>query len=307
MFTEVVFTEDGTHAEALSDALLGAGALSATVEDADTGNAAEQPLFGEPGADHSVAAWTRSRIVALFGAGADIDSAVAIAVQLAGLPESPSFVRRAVADADWVRMTQAQFGPIRIGTRLWIVPSWHALPAEAARPDAVVLKLDPGLAFGTGSHATTRLCLAWLAANLRVGQSVIDYGCGSGILAIAAKKFGAAETVGTDIDPQAISAAITNAGENAVAIRFELSTGFDAEPADVVLANIISNPLKLLAPLLSSLVAPGGRLVLSGILERQWREVADAYAPTLVLEVWQAEDGWICLAGSRDAETLPWR
>ena len=310
MYTEIVLIEDAVHAEALSDSLLDAGALSATVEDADAGNECEQPLFGEPGSAASangMAVWNRSRIVALFDKKQDIDVAVGHALRANGLSSPPRFDRRDVPDADWVRLTQAQFDPIQIGERLWIVPSWHALPDDARRPDSIVLELDPGLAFGTGSHATTRLCLAWLEAHLRAGQSVIDYGCGSGILAIAAKKMGSGETVGTDIDAQAVEAATANARINGVEVRFMATASFDAKPADVVVANILANPLKVLAPLLAGLIAPRGRLVLSGVLESQWPEVAAAYAPMLELSVWRSDDGWVCLTAARGQKDSSWR
>ena len=305
MFVEVVLTAmrdradafGRDHAEALSDALLEAGALSATIEDADAGSAEEEPLFGEPGAEHATAAWNRSRVVALFDQHADIDAALAEALLAAGIRAPIDQARRDVADANWVGLTQSQFVPIAIGRRLWIVPSWHALPDAAKKSDAIVLKLDPGMAFGTGDHATTRLCLAWLDQHMACGASVIDYGCGSGILAIAAKKLGAGRVVGTDIDDQAVSAARANAMENEVEIAFTPSSRFESEATDVVIANILSTPLKLLAPLLCALVAPGGRLVLSGILERQWREVAEIYAPEIVMNVWRSEDGWVGLVG----------
>jgi ribosomal protein L11 methyltransferase len=302
MFVEIVVVEDGRHAEALSDALLDAGALSASLEDADAGSIDEEALFGEPGGDAPAKSWKRSRVVALFDHDAPIDDVLRAAFDQVGITDAPTVERREVADANWVALTQAQFGPIAIGDRLWVVPSWHPLPEGADAADAVVLRLDPGMAFGTGDHPTTRLCLRWLAAELAPGRSVIDYGCGSGILAIAAKQLGAGRVVGTDIDEQAVAAARANAAANDVDARFEPSTAFVAEPADVVVANILSNPLKVLAPLLGSLVAPGGRLVLSGVLERQWEEVAAAYAaatPSLALEVWGVEDGWVCLVGSK--------
>lgn len=305
MYTEIVLVEDAAHAEALSDALLDAGALSATVDDADAGSEAEQALFGEPGSVASatgMVAWNRSRIVALFDQKQDVDAALGQAFRASGVLVPTHFDRRDVPDADWVRLTQAQFDTIQVGERLWIVPSWHALPDSAKRPDAIVLELDPGLAFGTGSHATTRLCLSWLDAHLGPGQSVIDYGCGSGILAIAAKKMGAGETVGTDIDAQALEAATANARINDAEVRFVATACLDAKPADVVVANILANPLKLLAPLLAGLVAPGGCLVLSGVLERQWPEVAAAYAPMLELSVWRSDDGWVCLTATRPRE-----
>ena len=314
MFVEIAVVTDRRHAEALSDALLEAGALSASLEDADAGSTDEEALYGEPGSEPPSGGWKRSRVVALFEQPPAplvhddphddaITDAVSQAMRGIGLDAPPSFERREIADANWVGLTQSQFAPIAIGTRLWIVPSWHALPDEARGDDAIVLRLDPGMAFGTGDHPTTRLCLAWLDRHLAAGASVIDYGCGSGILAIAAKKLGAAEVVGTDIDDQAIAAARANAGTNEVDIVFEPSSNFSGAPADVVVANILSNPLKVLAPLLRGLVRPGGRLVLSGILERQWRDVAAVYAPLIALDLWRSDEGWVCLAGTRDSAT----
>ncbi len=303
MFTEIVFQTDRSHADALTDSLLEAGALSATVEDADAGLPDEQPLFGEPGGEPELPAWNRSKIVALFDDQSDADAIVTEAFQTAGLKAVPVLERRSVANADWVRLTQAQFDPIHIGERLWIVPSWHDAPADALQTDSIILELDPGLAFGTGSHPTTRLCLTWLESHVGPGQSVIDYGCGSGILAIAAKKLGAGEVVGTDIDEQAIAASIDNAQINHCDVMFSTSKQFEHVPADIVVANILSNPLKVLAPLLCSLVAPDGQLVLSGVLLRQWEEVAAAYQPFIRLEVWRSEEDWVCLAGQKQVAT----
>ncbi len=306
MFVELVITEERGRAETLSDALLDAGALSASIEDADAGSVDEDALYGEPGSEPRASGWRRSRVIALFDGDADVDRALHDALRASGAGDDATHVdRREVADADWVRLTQSQFDPIAIGDRLWIVPSWHATPPEALASDAIVLKLDPGMAFGTGDHPTTRLCLAWLAAHVRGGERVIDYGCGSGILAIAARKLGAGDVVGTDIDDQAIDASRANATANDVDVRFTSSRSFDAPPADLVVANILSNPLKVLAPLLTSLVAPGGRLVLSGILERQWQDVAAAYASLgddgIALERWASDAGWVCLVGRRAA------
>lgn len=302
MFIEVVLTEARDRVDALSDALLEAGALSAVMEDADAGSAVEEPLFGEPGSEPATAAWHRSRIVALFDQRDDVDAALARAYDGSGIAPPVDCVRREVEDANWVSLTQSQFDPISIGRRLWIVPSWHALPERAQAADAIVLELDPGMAFGTGEHATTRLCLSWLDEHLPRGASVIDYGCGSGILSIAARKLGADRVVGTDIDDGAVAAARANARANGVEIAFTASSAFDGDPADIVIANILSNPLKLLAPLLTALVAPGGRLVLSGILERQWREVAEAYAPRMAMSLWRCEDDWVCLVGTRSED-----
>jgi ribosomal protein L11 methyltransferase len=299
MFVEIVITEERGRAETLSDALLDAGALSASIEDADAGSLDEEALYGEPGCEPPASGWRRSRVVALFHQSHDIDGALKRALRDAGIDELPTIEKRDVADANWVSLTQSQFDPIAIGRRMWIVPSWHAPPTDAA--DAIVLRLDPGMAFGTGDHPTTRLCLSWLNDNLVAGESVIDYGCGSGILAIAAKKLGAGLVVGTDIDDQAIIAALANALDNEVEIPFTSSKQFNSEPADVVVANILSNPLKVLAPLLTSLVKPTGRLVLSGILERQWEEVAAAYAPAIALHLWAGDSGWVCLAGRTSA------
>lgn len=299
MFIEIVITEERRRADALSDALIERGALSATIEDADAGSVDEQPLYGEPGMAIEATAWKRSHVIALFDSDADIDVAIASASHDCGITPVPAHRRREIADANWVALTQSQFEPIRVGRRLWIVPSWHETPDAARVDDAIVLKLDPGMAFGTGDHATTRLCLAWLDECMPDGARVIDYGCGSGILAIAAMKLGATHVAATDIDPQAVDAARANAADNEVTIELSLATAFSSPPVDVVVANILSNPLKVLAPLLASLVADGGWLVLSGILERQWQDVAERYAPFVRLQRWRVEDGWVCLAGRR--------
>jgi ribosomal protein L11 methyltransferase len=195
-------------------------------------------------------------------------------------------------------LTQAQFEPIEISSRIFIVPSWHETPAHA-KDDAVLIELDPGLAFGTGSHATTRLCLEWLDQAALEGQDVIDYGCGSGILAIAAKRLGAKHVTATDIDPLALTATRSNAANNGVEIEVLDAAALPAMRAAVVVANILSNPLKLLAPALAGCVAPGGWLVISGVLERQIEEVTHAYKQYLPLSTWRVRDGWACLAGCK--------
>jgi ribosomal protein L11 methyltransferase len=286
------------EAEALSDALLSAGALSVSIEDADEGTDHEQPLFGEPGLEPLEAAWARNRLVVLLPDEADADLMITLAAAAAGMavPENVRMVT--VPDADWVRLTQSQFEPIAVDQRIWIVPTWHKVPADAQQPGRVLLRLDPGLAFGTGSHPTTHLCLQWLARHELAGRSVLDYGCGSGILAIAAAMLGASPVRGIDIDPQAIEATRLNALANGVMIQAALpddsSAGWSAQ---VVVANILSNPLKALAPLLAASVEAGGWLVLSGVLERQAEEVAAAYAPWIPLTVHDARDGWVCLHG----------
>lgn len=296
-WTEIVIEVARDHAEALSDALMEAGALSVSVEDADEGTEAERPLFGEPGMEPTEAAWERSRVVALADEGADYAALVAEAAAACGIAAVPAFSLRPVAEQDWVRLTQSQFEPIHIGKNIWVVPSWH----DAPDPNGLILELDPGLAFGTGSHPTTRLCMEWLEAHPPQGLTVLDYGCGSGILAMVAKKLGGAEVYGVDIDPQAIESARYNSERNGCKIAYYLPEEFSAaahpNTFDVVVANILSSPLKLMAPMLSSRVSAGGMLVLSGILSRQADEVAAAYAPFIKMSVWAEHDGWVALAG----------
>jgi ribosomal protein L11 methyltransferase len=301
VYVEAVFEVDEASAESTADALIEAGALSVSVEDADADSPDEQPLFGEPGTEPTTLAWKHSRLVALLDGGENASSTLAEfleAVRESGIAlGAPSLVRH-VDEQDWVRATQAQFDPIPIG-RLWVVPSWHVAPPEAE----LVLQLDPGMAFGTGTHPTTRLCLEWLERAEVEGASVLDYGCGSGILAIAAAKLGAAHVQGLDIDANAVTAARNNAAVNQVLADF-----FDADHHpdahyDIVLANILSNPLKLLAPALIAHVAPGGSLVLSGVLERQADEVCAIYAVHgLPMHVAASREGWVCLASTHLAD-----
>ena len=288
----IAIETDCQHAEALADALLEAGALSASIEDADAGTAAETPQFGEPGSV-TTPGWDRSRVIALLEAGADASALVAACAPLAGLVDIPSFSQEEVAEQNWVQLTQSQFDPIRVSDRLWIVPSWHVAPD----PEAIVLVLDPGMAFGTGSHPTTRLCLEWLERTVSTDISILDYGCGSGILAIAAAKLGAKEVLGVDIDLQAVSAAKSNAELYTVSARFEDSTKEIKGQFDIVVANILSNPLKALAPAICAHVRPGGRLALSGILTEQSDDLIEAYSPYVALSVADSRDGWVCLAG----------
>ncbi len=299
-WTEIVIEVARHHAENLSDALMDAGALSVSVEDADQGTESEQPLFGEPGMEPEQAAWEHSRVIALAAADANHADIVAAALDASGLggnSEPVTYTLRSVAEQDWVRLTQSQFDPIHIGKNIWVVPSWHDKPD----PNALVLELDPGLAFGTGSHPTTRLCMEWLEAHAPEMLSVLDYGCGSGILAMVAEKLGAAQVVGIDIDPQAIESARYNSIRNNCEIDYYLPEQFSETlldaTFDIVVANILSSPLKLMAPMLAARVAPGGALVLSGVLVRQAEEVAAAYAPFIDLKVWAERDGWVALAG----------
>ncbi|WP_175945111.1 50S ribosomal protein L11 methyltransferase [Caballeronia sp. BCC1704] len=294
-YRELIAELDREHAEALSDALLDMGALSVSVEDADADTPDEQPLFGEPGLTPERSAWKRSRVVALLGQDADPAVLLAAASNDIGLEATPAFSLREVEEQDWVRLTQAQFDPIAIGERIWVVPSWH----DAPDPDALVLELDPGLAFGTGSHPTTRLCMEWLEQSVKPGQSLLDYGCGSGILAILAKKCGANPVYGIDIDPQAVESARQNSERNHADVTYGLPDDCPAGEFDIVVANILSNPLKLMASMLAAKVKPGGRIALSGILARQADEVAAVYAKWIDIGVWREHEGWVCLAGTR--------
>ena len=285
-FVAVRFDLAANEAEAWSDALLDAGALSIDVSDPFAGTDRETPMFGEPGEPPS-SLWQTSRIVALFAEGVDPRAAL----DAAGLA-MPVYETYPVADEDWVRKTQSQFGPIEIAPDFFIVPTW----SEPPRPGAFNLRLDPGLAFGTGSHPTTRLCLRWLRENVRDGESVLDYGCGSGILAIAAAKLGAAAVAGVDVDPQAIRASDANAAMNDVRARFVLPDGLGDGRFDIVVANILTNPLMLLAPALCARVRDGGRIALSGVLAEQTDDVLAAYAPWFTLAAVREDEGWVLLA-----------
>ena len=288
----VSFLTDASHAEPLCDALLEAGALSACIEDADAGTPDEQPQFGEPGSVNSPG-WMRSKILALFEPDADVANMLSVAANQVGLSEAPSFLIEEIEEQNWVQLTQSQFDPIRVSERLWIVPSWHEIPD----PDAISLILDPGMAFGTGSHPTTRLCLEWLERTVSAQCSVLDYGCGSGILAIAAARLGAGQVAGVDIDPQAVEAAYANAERNGVSALFADSTLPVAGEYDLVVANILSNPLRVLAPAICAHVRSGGQLALSGILREQADEIIGIYATWLPLSVADTREDWVCLSG----------
>ena len=276
--------------EAVGDALDALDALSVSVEDADAQTDAEQALFGEPGMPPPKEGWKRSRIVALFAEQAlaqDASRLLALQDFFAGCNVLGI---QAVADQDWVRLTQSQFAPVEITPEFWIVPTWHEPPAQAQQ----VIRLDPGLAFGTGTHPTTRMCLRWIATHNVTQQRVLDYGCGSGILAIGAALHGASAIDAVDIDEAAVTATELNAEANHVRLNAGLPDKASGQ-YQTVLANILATPLKVLAPLLRSHVAAGGHLVLAGILERQAQELQDAYAPYCTLQVSDREDGWILM------------
>ncbi|ADL56875.1 50S ribosomal protein L11 methyltransferase [Gallionella capsiferriformans] len=291
----LIVDTDAKYAEALSDALLEHGALSVDLLDADADTPDEQAIFGEPG-EPPPGVWQHNRVSALFDADADVAGILSTAAQIVGLTGLPEHRIETLADNDWVRLTQSQFEPIPISNRLWIVPTWHT----AADPDAINIVLDPGLAFGTGSHPTTRLCLRWLDSHLQGGERVLDYGCGSGILAIAAIKLGAAHAVGVDVDAQAVTASRDNATANDVhEVAFYLPNQAPGGQYDLVVANILTNPLRLLAPLLAGATRTGGQIVLSGILEAQAQDVMAIYQQWFDLNTPVFEDGWSCLSGRK--------
>ncbi len=280
--------------ETLSDALLARGALSVDVADAAAGTPNERPLFAEPGSAPALN-WRVNRVVALFAADTDLTATMADVLRDAALPPTTPYGMDRVDDKDWVRLTQSQFTPQQVTPRLWVVPTWH----EVVEVNAINIRLDPGLAFGTGTHPTTRLCLRWLDAQVRPGATVIDYGCGSGILAIAAMKLGAGRAQGVDIDDQALLAARRNAMQNQADVSFFAAADELKSQADVVVANILANPLTVLAPLLATLTAPGGMIALSGILAPQADEVRDAYRQWFDMHATEHEDEWVLLAGRK--------
>jgi len=280
--------------EILSDAFDALDALSVSVEDADAQTPAEQALFGEPGMPPPKDGWQRSRIVALFAEQAQADEASAL-LQAQDFFEGCKLLGvRRVEEQDWVRLTQSQFAPVEITSDFWIVPTWHEVPPQARQ----TIRLDPGLAFGTGTHPTTRMCLRWIATHTLQGQRVLDYGCGSGILAIGAAKYGAPSIDAVDIDEAAVTSTRLNADANGVQLNAGLPELAKGE-YQTVLANILATPLKVLAPLMCAHVQSGGHLVLAGILERQADELKQAYAPWLALDVADAEDGWILMTARK--------
>lgn len=296
MYRELVVIVARDVAESLSDALLELGALSVQAEDADADTTDEVAIFAEPGEPVAGNAWRRTRLIALLDPQAST-TGEALLVQAAlqcGLDEPLAASFRDVADQDWVSLTQSQFDPIVIGPRLTIRPSWHR-PVELGQTEVI---LDPGLAFGTGSHPTTRMCLEWIEQCLPRSATVIDYGCGSGILAIAAAKLGAGSVVAVDIDEQAVLSTRNNALNNQVKLIAHNTRQASPKPAQVVLANILANPLKVLAPALEALVLPGGSLILAGLLDRQVHEVAAAYTD-IQMTVFRSREGWSCLVGTK--------
>lgn len=290
----IEITVNAAQALSLSDALLENGALSVDVTDAHAGSDQESPLFREPG-ESGDPAFRQNRVRATFDEKADPVASLRQSCVMSEIRPVPNHQLTRIEEQDWVRLTQNQFSPIRISTRLWIVPTWHVPPET----QAINIILDPGLAFGTGSHPTTRLCLAWLDRHLQPGTRMIDYGCGSGILAIAAMKLGARQAIGIDIDPQAVLTSRENAGQNDVQAVFLEADAPRPEAAELVVANILSNPLIVLAPLLAELTQPGGTIVLSGILVPQSEKVAQVYRRWYEMSPVIEEEGWVLLSGRR--------
>jgi len=290
-YQQITINVNDAVAERLADALMEHGALSAAIEDAYAGTENAQAIFGEPGMP-TEQIWQQSKVIALFGENDDAAAMIQAASQECGLKDL-AYTSEILADQDWVRLTQAQFDPIQISERLWITPSWH----EAPEGTAVNLRLDPGLAFGTGSHPTTRLCLKWLDTQLKNGESVLDYGCGSGILTIAALKHGPGSAVGVDIDEQAIRASKDNAAQNNVDAQFYLPDGLPQGQFDIVVANILANPLRMLGEMLAARTKQGGRIVLSGLLDEQVEELSGIYRQWFDIEPAKIDEGWARLSG----------
>ncbi len=280
-------------ADLLSDILMDLGALSASIEDANAETPDEQPIFGEPG-DPPPGIWQQNVVSALFDDQVNITDIMQALSQTTGLANL-SYSTEFIAEQDWVRATQSQFDPIRIRDDLWIVPTWHNAP----NPDALNIVLDPGLAFGTGSHPTTHLCLAWLVDHVKSQNTVLDYGCGSGILAIAAKKLGASKVIGVDIDPQAIQSSCYNAEQNAVDAEFFMANQLPDEKFDLVVANILSSALSVLAPALATTCKRNGEIALSGILREQAEPVSNVYAEWFEMNAPVFMDSWVLLTGTR--------
>jgi ribosomal protein L11 methyltransferase len=302
-WVSLIIKVDDAHAELLSEALLEQGALSVDIHDAAAGTEQEQLLFGEPG-EPADKIWQNAEVAALFEKDIDIAAVIQEVEHSARISVNSNYRLEAVEEQDWVRVTQSQFNPIQISSRLWIVPTWHQSPD----PTAINLILDPGLAFGTGSHPTTQLCLAWLDQNLQQGETLLDYGCGSGILAIAALKLGASHVAGIDIDPNAVAASRMNAERNHCdQSNVVFATAYDGQDensqadtqVNVVVANILANPLIILAPILMSACRSGGRIVLSGVLREQAEEVMMTYQQWFNMQISGEQDGWVLLTGGK--------
>ncbi|MBU6459612.1 MAG: 50S ribosomal protein L11 methyltransferase [Proteobacteria bacterium] len=290
-YQSVIIRITGEHAEVMSDALLESGALSVEIEDAHAGTQKDEAIFAEPGMLFQI--WAASKLNVLFPESADIPAILASVTALLQLPQPLVYEQMYLEEEDWVAKTQALSGPVKIG-RIWIVPSWSPLPSS----EGPLIHLDPGMAFGSGAHPTTRLCISWIDEHLVQGESVLDYGCGSGILAIVAARSGAGRVVGVDVDPMAISASRQNADLNKVKVEF-VRPDASLAPFDLLVANILANPLIQLKSCFTSLVAPSGRIVLSGLLRNQASKLITSYAPEFDLDIAGEEEGWVLLEGPR--------
>ncbi len=288
-----VIAATADEAEIISDALMQLGALSVSIEDAQALTPEEKPIFGEPG-DPPPGVWQNNQVSAMFDETEDLDQVLSQLTQLTGIKDF-HIATKVLQDEDWVRKTQAQFNPIAINDRIAIVPTWH----EVTDADKINIILDPGLAFGTGSHPTTHLCLDWLSQNVKSGQAVLDYGCGSGILAIAAKKLGAKHVVGADIDQQAVEASEFNAVQNNVKIPFYDAQSYQQQSFDIVVANILSSALSVLAPVLAANCKKGGKIALSGILAEQTAQLVEIYSEWFDMSPSQTLDAWVLLIGTK--------
>lgn len=291
-FQQLKINIDSRRAEQISDIFFDLGALSVSIEDQYEGTELEQPIFNEPGMEVDKL-WEHSTVVVLLSEDQELEDIINSAANELG--SEFEYIVETVDDQDWVRLTQSQFDPIEITPSLYIVPSWHTIP----NPEATGIILDPGLAFGTGSHPTTFMCLKYLAENVNSTQDILDYGCGSGILAITAKKLGAKQVDGVDIDPQAIESSLYNAENNNVKVNFSLPNSFNSKQYDVVIANILSNPLRMLASALSSYVKQNGKIILSGILADQIEEMSEIYSEWFNMRTYTVQEGWACLEGIR--------
>ena len=284
------------NADLISDALMSIGALSASIEDAHADTLEEQAIFGEPSSVDICypppGIWQQNIVTALFEADIDVSQVIETLKNDTKIKHFEWHTEN-IADQDWVRATQAQFEPIEITKALWIVPTWHQSP----NIDAINIILDPGLAFGTGSHPTTHLCLTWLSQQSLQNKTVLDYGCGSGILAIAAKKMGASHVVGVDIDEQAIQASLHNAQQNQVDIEYHDANLTTDQTFEVVVANILSSALMVLAPALAKYCKTGGSIALSGILHSQTQVLIQRYSEWFVMDAPLQKDAWILLTG----------
>ncbi len=289
---ELEFCVPGPDVDHLSESLFSVGAISVDVTDADEGSAKEKAIFAEPGEIFELS-WNANRVVALFDSDVDVTKVIKNLEEFVNVSQLSDYQVRTVEDQDWVRLTQKQFDPIQVTDRIRITPSW----SDVGVPSDVEIVLDPGLAFGTGSHPTTRLCLQWLDQASVSERIVVDYGCGSGILGIVAKKLGSKGVFCVDIDENALIATEYNAQRNGVDVNIQSANDEFKVSADVLVANILSAPLKVLAAAFASIVRPGGRIALSGILVEQEDELCEVYQKQFDMKPFDRLEGWVCLEG----------